>query len=233
MPFQGFNRETLDFLVENRIQNSKVWFGEHRDSYEKQVLEPLRELVTELTPTMLSIDPLFTVEPKVNKTIARIYRDVRFSRDKSLYREEMWITFMRNKKFWEGLPGYYFVFGPDGFQYGVGYYEASRDSMEIFRTMIHNRDRAFKAVLKAYESQDTFRLTGQRYKRTKFPDEPEKIREWLDLKNVNFEHSSTDFGLLFSPALADALKDGFLKLKPMYEFICAVEAKRPHPVAGA
>ena len=115
MPFEGFSRKTLDFLVENRIQNSRSWFEEHRQDYNAYVLAPLRELVLALTPTMLKIDPLFTVEPSVNKTIARIYRDTRFSRDKSLYRDEMWITFMRNKRFWQGLPGYYFVFGPDGF----------------------------------------------------------------------------------------------------------------------
>ena len=77
MPFEGFSRKTLDFLVENRIQNRKAWFEEHRGDYNRHVLTPLRELVTALTPAMLKIDPLFTVEPSVNKTIARIYRDVR------------------------------------------------------------------------------------------------------------------------------------------------------------
>jgi uncharacterized protein (TIGR02453 family) len=234
MSFEGFSHKTLDFLVENRIQNSKVFFEEHRADYNEQVLNPLRELVRELTPTMLDIDPLFTVEPAVNKTIARIYRDVRFSRDKSLYRDEMWITFMRNKKFWQGLPGYYFAFGPDGFAYGVGYYEASADSMDVFRKMILKRDRAFTEMLSAYENQHQFRLEGERYKRTKYPDEPENIRYWLDLKNINFECSSKDFDLLFSKRLSGVLADGFTLLKPLYDFICAVETrrKRDNPPVG-
>ena len=228
MPFNGFSRKTLDFLVENRIQNSKVWFEEHRQEYNEAVLTPLRELVTALTPTMLDIDPLFTVEPSVNKTIARIYRDVRFSRDKSLYRDEMWITFMRNKRFWQGLPGYYFVFGPDSFIWGVGYYEAPRDLMETYRTMIGNRDKAFKTVLSAYEKQDIFKIDGERYKRSKSPAEPENIRAWLDLKTINFGTSSKDFDLLFSPELAGLLAGHFRLLMPMYEFICAVEERRSH-----
>jgi uncharacterized protein (TIGR02453 family) len=231
MPFEGFSRETLDFLVENRIQNSKMWFEAHRPTYNEQVLTPLRELVIALTPAMLKVDPLFTVDPSVNKTIARIRRDVRFARDKSLYRDEMWITFMRNKKFWQGLPGYYFAFGPDGFACGVGYYEASRELMDAFRSMVLSRDKAFKAVLKAYKKQDIFILSDERYKRTKFPDEPENIRAWLDLKNINFEYSSKDFDLLFSPRLSVVLTDYFMQLKPMYDFICAAEQRKKRDAA--
>lgn len=226
MSFDGLNRHTIDFLVENRLQNSKVWFEEHRREYQDFVLTPLVELVQALTPTMLKIDPLFTVEPKVNKSIARIYRDVRFSRDKLLYREEMWITFMRNKKFWQGLPGYYFVFGPSGFACGVGYYETSRESLDAFRSIVLSRDRSFLAMREAYEGQDLFRVSAERYKRTKYPDEPAEIREWLDLKNINFEYASKDFDLLYSPRLADFLGDAFIKLKPMYDFICTVEERK-------
>jgi len=228
MPFEGFSRRTLDFLVENRIQNSKLWFEEHRDVYNEHVLTPMRELVKALTPTMLEIDPLFTVEPLVNKTIARIYRDIRFSRDKSLYRDVMWITFMRDKRFWAGLPGYYFVFGPDGIFYGVGYYEAPAGTMEAFRSMVLNRDKAFVAALKTYESQKLYSIIGERYKRSKFPGEPDHIRAWLDLKNIDFECSSKDFDLLASPGLVGVLSEGFRLMKPMYDFICAVEQRRAH-----
>lgn len=228
MSFNGFSRNSLDFLVENRIQNSKEWFNGHKTEYNLYVLDPLRELVRDLTPTMLDIDPLFTVDPTVNKTISRIYRDVRFSKDKSLYRDEMWITFMRNKRFWEGLPGFYFVFGPDGLTSGVGYYEASTESMDCYRQMILKRDKSFKRVFTAYKKQNVFALDAQRYKRTKFPNEPDDIRAWLDLRNLNFSHKSTDFDLLYSQKLVETLTDQFDLLKPMYEFICAVEERKKH-----
>lgn len=226
MAFNGFTQKSLDFLFENRMHNSKTWFEEHRKEYEELVLNPLRELVVALTPQMLQIDPQFTVEPKVNKTIARIYRDTRFSKDKSLFRDELWITFMRNKRFWEGLPGYYFLFSPAGFLYGFGYYEASTESMESLRTMVLNRDKAFLSALKAYENQKIFKITGQKYKRTKYPAEPENMREWLDLKNISFDCKSADFNMLFSPSLVNLLADGFETLKPLYDFICTVEQRK-------
>ncbi|MFT9057734.1 MAG: DUF2461 family protein, partial [Ethanoligenens sp.] len=111
MIFDGFSAQALSFLMENRLQNSKSWFEAHRNQYNALVLQPLRALVEALTPVMLDIDPAFTVEPKVGRTISRIFRDVRFAKDGFLFREEMWITFMRNKRCWEGQPGYYFSFG--------------------------------------------------------------------------------------------------------------------------
>ena len=226
MSFDGFRPQALDFLIENRIQNSKAWFAEHRPVYNEQVLTPMRELVLALTPAMLEIDPQFTVAPQVNKTIARIYRDTRFSRDKSLFRDELWITFMRNKRFWEGLPGYYFAFGPDGLFIGVGYYEASSESMNCFREMVLRREKSFQAMCRAYEKLPDFPLTSDRYKRSRYPAQPPELRFWLDLKNINFERKFTDFDLLFSPRLADVLIADFCRLQPMYDFICEIEARR-------
>lgn len=225
-PFEGFSPRTLDFLFENRLHDSKSWFEEHRGEYEQFVLNPLRGLVSALTPTMLDIDPLFTVDPAVNKTIARIYRDVRFSHDKHLYRDHMWITFMRNKKFWAGLPGYYFFFDQGRFSYGFGYYEASPESMSCFREMILNREKSFLTAFEAFEKQDIFTMSGEMYKRSKHPDQPENIRSWLDRKNVSFDYESTDLSQIFSPALVDRMKQDFMLLKPIYEFICGVEARR-------
>lgn len=81
------SKETLDFLVENRLQNSRDWFHDHKKVYQEVVLAPLIELVEKLTPVMWEIDPLFITTPKVCKTISRIYRDTRYTKDKSLYRE--------------------------------------------------------------------------------------------------------------------------------------------------
>ena len=56
--------------------------------------------------------------------------------------------------------------------------------------------------------------------------EPEELRAWLDLKNLDFGRKSTDFELLYSSGLVTALIEQFHLLRPMYEFICAVEARR-------
>lgn len=80
------SRETLEFLFENHLQDSKAWFDAHRDVYQRAVLEPMQELSDALAPEMLKIDPQFVTQAKVGKTISRLRRDTRFTHDPSLYR---------------------------------------------------------------------------------------------------------------------------------------------------
>src|SRR4030043_86595 len=93
--FQGFSRKTFTFLRDLGRHNDKAWFEAHRAVYEEYVLQPLRDLVSDLADFMLGIDLSFEVEPVVGKTISRIYRDTRFSKDKSPFRDHMWIAFKR------------------------------------------------------------------------------------------------------------------------------------------
>ena len=79
-----FSAQTLDFLFLNKLHDSREWFNERRDEYDAVVMEPMRKLVSNLAPVMMEIDPLLICEPKVNKSISRIFRDTRFSKDKSI-----------------------------------------------------------------------------------------------------------------------------------------------------
>lgn len=217
------SKQTLDFLAENRFLNSREWFHEHKPQYEKYVLEPLRELVSKLEPAMKKIDPLIVTEPKVGKTISRIYRDTRFSHDKSLYREVMWIVFSRGKGAFNSMPGFVMEFSPQGFRYGAGYYGAPPKTMEMVRRMILAKDPYFMKAFRATEKQDRFTLVGDCYKRSKCPDAPEKLRSWLDRKNLDWMHDSTDAGVLFADDFDKTLAEGFTILKPFYDFLCHVE----------
>ena len=96
--FKGLSSKAFRFLKEIRTHNEKAWFEAHRTDYERHLLEPLRDLVTDLSDFMLDIDLSFEVAPAVGKTISRIYRDTRFSKDKSPLRDCMWITFKRNTR---------------------------------------------------------------------------------------------------------------------------------------
>ena len=60
----GFTQGTIDFLFENRLHDSREWFGEHKQDYRELVVEPLGELVTELAPVMAKIDKLIICDPK-------------------------------------------------------------------------------------------------------------------------------------------------------------------------
>lgn len=224
-----FSQKTLEFLAENRIRNSRSWYQEHRKEYEELVLRPFVEFVQKLGPAMLKIDPLMVTEPKVDRTISRIYRDTRFSRDKSLYREVMWCVFCRDRKADPFAPGFALELSPDGFRYGCGYWQTPPKVMEAVRTLILAGDGRFLKAQKALSKQMVFEMEGDCYKRSRYPGQPAEIRNWLERRGVSYMHNSRDFDLLFSEELPDRVAEGFGLLVPFYDFLMAADeySKRP------
>ena len=223
------SKETLDFWGQTRLKNPRDWFHDHKKTYQEVVLAPLTELVEKLAPVMWEIDPLLITTPKVCKTISRIYRDTRYTKDKSLYREVMWIVFTRDKKQYESPCGFVMEFSPNGFRYGCGYWQAPPDIMAAMRELVLKNDPAFRAAKEAYDNQTVFQLEGDCYKRSRFPEQPEELQQWLDRKNIDFMHNSKDFQLLFSDRLADVLIGDFPLLKPIYELFLKAEMLARHP----
>jgi len=221
-----FSLKTTQFLIENRLMDSREWFKENKERYNKLVLAPFAELVERLAPDMLEIDPQLITEPRVDRTISRIYRDVRFSKDKLLYRDNMWFVFMREKKLYEGPPCFYFDMGPKGFSYGMGYYQASTASMAAIRKLALNGAAPFKKADKALRCQSLFYMDGDAYKKSKYPNQPEHLRQWLDKKSMSFNCHSDDFDLLYSDRLASTLIEGFRTLVPIYDFLWLAEAQK-------
>ena len=214
-----FTKQTLDFLFENRLHDSKVWFEEHKEDYNRLVLGPLQELVRELTPSMLKIDARFTTEPRVDKTICRIRRDTRYSRDKSLYRDAMWIIFKEGKMHGTEVPGVYFEINGSGFCYGCGFYNASTGYMNTMRELILKGDRVFKKARSVYEAQSVFKMEGEKFKRQHYPSQSPQLQDWLDRRGISFIAESKDFDLLFSDCLAQKLIADYELLTPIYDFL--------------
>ena len=221
MSFNVFTGNALKFLFENRMHNNKEWYDSHKDVYKENVYNPFVQLIAELAPTMLEIDGQLITVP--SKLISRVRRDTRFTKDKTMYRDNVWLVFLRDKALMSTTPCFWFEISQKGSSYGIGYYGAKTGSMSNMRDMIIDNHPAFLKALKCYESQSQFILGGEMYKRSKFPDQPGNLNTWLDRKNVYFECVQNDFKLAFSKELPEILKKGFKKLKPIYDFLCMVE----------
>lgn len=218
-----FSEKTFDFLMENRFMNSKEWFHEHKDIYDEYVLKPLTELAIEMAPTMEMLDPTIVTIPKINKVLSRIYRDTRFSKDKSLFRESMWLSFKKDKKEFRHFPEFFVILNPQMLIYGCGYYYMQPETVDAMRELIEENHPLFRKALKAYEGQNIFTLEGEMYKRSKYPGYDENIRNWLDRKCVCFSHYSTDFSLVFSDKLGETVCNDLVKMKDIYDFLILAE----------
>ena len=217
-----FSPKTLDFLATNRFMNSREWYAEHKPEYRQHVLQPMIELVEALTPTLEKIDDRIVTEPKVDKTISRIYRDMRRAHG-AYYREVMWLTFKRDKRQYPGYPEFFFVFSPAEFFYGCGHYSPSGETMTCLRQMILDDHPLFRKADKVYRSEEGYTLYGEPYKRSRFPLESAEKREWLDRRAVCLVREFNSFEPLYSPSLAEEMARDFKAMSPVYHLLIAAE----------
>lgn len=218
--FNGFSPKTLKFLRGLKANNSKNWFEAHRTDYENYVLGPLRDLVTDLGDFMLDLDPRFEITPAVNKTISRIYRDTRFSKDKSPFRSVVWFTFKNRSKDWTThVCGYFFELSINSYRYGMGFYNAAPAIMSRFREMIDEDADEFLKAIFFFPKQKSFVLEGEKYKRIIDKNKPEEIQDWYQKKNMYLVCNKKIDDRLFSRELVDDLKYGFGLIAPFYRYL--------------
>lgn len=223
--FEGFSENTIMYLKNLRGNNNKIWFNETKSDYEKYLLGKFQDLVIELGPSMLEIDSYFDINPK--KCISRIYRDVRFSKDKSPYRANMWLSFKRVFKDWKTEPTYYFEISPENYRFGMGFYNMPREVMEKLRDLIVNGDEEFNKIFNLYKNQKLFKLKGDMYKRVLNDNIEVEFREWYQKKEIYFVCERNIDELLYSKELSAELLHGFKLLAPIYEFFFNLKGQEP------
>lgn len=79
--FNGFSKETIQFFRDLEQNNNKLWFEAHKNDFEHYVMDPAKDFVVTLGTSLQTIAPEVHADPRVNKSIFRIYRDTRFSKD--------------------------------------------------------------------------------------------------------------------------------------------------------
>ena len=214
--FQGYNDETFEFFMAIKFNNNTDFFHGNRDWYLRGVREPSLALVEALAPTVEAIDDSFERRP--NRVVSRINRDIRFSNDKSPYRDYIWLSFRRPKEDRTESAGLYFDISASGGSCGMGYYRAAKPLMNALRRrMITEPDRLL-SILSSLAGE--FTLYTDNYRRMAIPDGvPEGLRHLYPTKGFYFEKPLNDFSLLKSPALAEEIARSYRLLAPMYHYL--------------
>ena len=88
-----FTRETFRFFKELRRNNSKAWMDANRERYKTEIVQPFRRLLEELSQDVLKLDSRFDVSGRTGPNFSRINRDIRFAKDKTPYKTQMYLKF--------------------------------------------------------------------------------------------------------------------------------------------
>lgn len=180
MPFSGFPKDTVRFLSGVSRNNDKRWFDAHREDYEQYFVEPARAFVEALAPRLRKLDREVQAVARVNGSIMRIHRDVRFSKDKTPYKDhlDLWFWTGENRG-WDGS-GFFFRPTPARLILGAGTHVFGPPALARYRREVlsDKRGAALMTVVAELKRRG-YPVGGETYKRVPRGVPPEHPRAAL------------------------------------------------------
>lgn len=224
MEFTGFTERTFSFLMELSFNNNKTFFEEHRAEYEQHVQQPLLALEEAIRESVLAIDPLVKTG---RGAVSRIYRDTRFSRDKSPFRDHMWLGYKHPGQENAESFGFYFEITPVSYGYGMGSYGTNKAFMDRFRAKVLAAPERFERMVTEPSFSARFLLRGEDYKKQNTIDVNDILLPWVSKKRFYIEYSCSDISRAQSGTLKEELIAGLQLAAPLYRFCHDTEQPQP------
>jgi uncharacterized protein (TIGR02453 family) len=154
--FSGFPPEAMTFFRGLARNNNRDWFQPRKEIYETKVKAPMCELVEAINAEMLKFAPDYINDPK--KAIYRIYRDTRFSKDKTPYKTHIAAVFPRRGLEKHAGAGLYFSISPQGIEIAGGVYMPGPEQLLAIRTWLAENHAEFRKASRGPE-----KLMGKLY----------------------------------------------------------------------
>jgi uncharacterized protein (TIGR02453 family) len=182
----SFGPELFSFLTDLRAHNDREWFAANKDRYEEHLLEPALDFVNAFAPRLEKISPHFRADARPSGgSLFRIYRDTRFSKDKSPYKTNLGIHFRHERAKDVDAPGYYLHLGPDEVFAGGGiWHPGTEGATHIREAIVANAD-GWKRATRGGAFAKRLELGGDSLKRVPPWADPEH-QFAADLKRKDF-----------------------------------------------
>ena len=145
-----FSPAFFRFLRALKRNNTREWFAANRERYTAEVEAPMLQFIADFAPRLRAISRAYVADPKrTGGSMFRIYRDTRFSADKTPFKTWMAARFPHEaRKQMEGVPGFYLHIGPGESYGGGGVYHLEMSALTSIRQHIVAQPKAWAAVLK-------------------------------------------------------------------------------------
>ena len=156
-----FSKQTFTFLSALAENNERGWFETHQQEYEDFVRTPALDLISDMSLEMPAISRHFLAQPKkAGGSLMRIYRDTRFSKDKTPYKTNIGIQFRHKIGKDIHAPGYYLHIEPGECFVGIGLWHPDADALFKIREAIAQNGEAWLAARDDAPFREHFTLEG-------------------------------------------------------------------------
>jgi len=219
--FNGFPKETFEFFEKLKQNNSKDWFQANRNEYDEFVKKPSEQFVIEMGEMLKQLAPRISAIPKVNKSLFRINRDTRFSKDKRPYKTNLGIWFWEGARKRMECSGFYFHLGDGKLMLGTGIHIFSKELLKLYRDAVSDKKRALPleaAVNKI--SEKGYIIVGKHYKR--FPrgyDASHRQAKFLLFNGLTAMIEEDIPREFYSPSIVEYAFSHYNNMYPIHEWL--------------
>ena len=204
----------FDFLRDLKANNDRTWFKAQKARYEAEVVDPVTEFIENMAPRVAKISPHIIVDPRPNGgSRFRIYRDTRFSKDKSPYKIQVGCQFRHEAGKDAHAPGLYVHLAPGEVFFGGGVWGPQGDALRSIRQRIVDKSDEWTKATKGLD------LRGDQLVRAPKGFDPEHP-QIEDLRRKSFfSMLDADEKLVTSKEFEKTVEKKFKKVRPLMDFV--------------
>ncbi len=223
MAYNGIKSDILFLAAQNRFENSRIFYEAHKQELKEGFTVPMRQIAAEISAELYKVDDKVMTDPV--KMVSRFFRDTRYSKDKHLYRDNLWAMFMRNKHEWENYPCMWFEVTQNFWSCGVGMFWVDATYLELYRKALIERPQEFLKAIKAVEKTGAM-FSPEFYKKPKPGNPIPAIEPYYNVKYLSYMIQRTDFAALENEEFIDELKKIYKSFEGLYSFLKSVSDER-------
>ena len=216
----GFTKESTAFLAALAKNNTREWFGAHKDDYEAYIKHPAKVFSEDMR---LALEAMTGMDHR--KKVFRIYRDIRFSKDKSPYNSHISMSFMPDTQN-AAMPGWYMRLTADQLVLGTGVFAYDKANLEHWRERIAGKDGAkFSKILNGLTAKG-LRLGKPDLKRVPAGFDKDHPRaDLLRFKGLTVWKDFSSPAPILGSAAAQTCLPHFKTLKPVFDWMSTLANK--------
>lgn len=201
MQFDGFKKEGIEFLKELKENNSKEWFENNRHIWEKEILIPNKAFIQEMGETLQILVPTIHAKPKVGGSLFKIYRDIRFSKDKTPIKSKIGLLFWQGQAHRMQSSSFYMHYDKDGYFIATGIRNFKPPLLKTYREYIKDEERRNELHMILQDLKEKgYKLPEQRYKRIPRGFDGDEENIYLSLYDAMFAYKSHSLDKTFFSA---------------------------------
>lgn len=213
-----FNEDFLTFLLELENNNNRDWFLENKKRYEKNVKQPFENFVQDMIYRIHEIDESLMVTPK--EAIFRIYRDIRFSKDKTPYKTHLSAVISNGGRKNYTDPGVYIEISTKHLRFYSGIYQLSKEQLKNVRGFISTNLEEFNSLLKEKNFKKYFgTIRGEQNKRIPKEFNEAFVQQPLIANKQFYYFTEMNSNKIYSNTLSSLLMKYYKAAMPMNRFL--------------